>query len=82
MTLLGQIAPMHTINSEMTIKELLQLVADNHHKKITLSEEEKISAIALLKKKGMEELDYGQEIKIDKVRLIKRVTGAVGVYFS
>lgn len=73
---------MTKIDSAMPIKELLQLVADNHHKKISLSEEEKSEAIKLLKQKGLEELEFGQEVKIDKVRLIKRVTGAVGVYFS
>ncbi len=73
---------MSVVNTDMTIKELLQLVADNHHGKIILTEEDKDLAIGLLKTRGMQELDYGQELKVDKVRLIKRVTGAIGLYFS
>ena len=73
---------MSAVNTDMTMKELLQLVADNHHGKISLSDEDKELAVGLLKTRGMQELDYGQELKIDKVRLIKRVTGAVGLYFS
>lgn len=75
-------ALMSVVNTDMTMKELLQLVADNHHGKITLTEEDKDLAIGLLKTRGMQELDYGQELKVDKVRLIKRVTGAIGLYFS
>lgn len=62
--------------------ELLQMAADNHHKKIELAEEEKRELITILKKRAMDELEYGQEIELDTVRLIRRVTGAVGVYFT
>lgn len=73
---------MSAIDPEMTMKELLQLVADNHHGKISISEEEKEEAIAILKKRAERELDYGEELKVDKIRLIRRVTGAVGIYFK
>ena len=73
---------MTTIDPTMPLKELLQIVADNHTEKIQLSDEEKENAIAILKSRAIEELDYGEELKVGKVRLIKRVTGAVGLYFK
>lgn len=73
---------MAEISADLKTEELLKLAADNHHKRITLSEEERKMVIDLLKKKGAEELEYGQEIEFDAVRLVRRVTGAVGVYFS
>ncbi|HEY9788626.1 MAG TPA: hypothetical protein V6D17_24780 [Candidatus Obscuribacterales bacterium] len=73
---------MAEIHSNLTINELLKLAADNHHKRITLSDEERKQVIDLLKARGAEELEYGQEVEYDTVRLVRRVTGAVGVYFS
>ena len=73
---------MAEITGDLKVPELLKLAADNHHKRITLSEDERKQVIALLKQKGAEELEYGQEIEFDTVRLVRRVTGAVGVYFS
>lgn len=73
---------MAEISADLKTEELLKLAADNHHKRITLSEDERKMVIDLLKKKGAEELEYGQEIEYDTVRLVRRVTGAVGVYFS
>jgi single-stranded DNA-specific DHH superfamily exonuclease len=71
-----------SLDPEMSILELLKMAADNHHKRIELADEEKRELIALLKKRAMNELEYGQEIEHDTVRLIRRVTGAVGVYFN
>ncbi len=73
---------MSVVNPELSILELLKMAADNHHKRIELAEDEKRELIALLKKRAMDELEYGQEIEHDTVRLIRRVTGAVGVYFT
>ncbi|MBS2004579.1 MAG: hypothetical protein U0103_14615 [Candidatus Obscuribacterales bacterium] len=73
---------MVVIDPNLSIMELLQMAADNHHKKIELAEDEKRELIAILKKRAMDELEYGQEIELDTVRLIRRVTGAVGVYFT
>lgn len=73
---------MSAVNADMSLKELLQLVADNHHGKVSLSDDDKMLAVGLLKSKGMDEMDYGEEMKVDKVRLVKRVTGAMGLYFN
>ncbi len=67
---------------KMSTIDLMKIAADNHHKRIELSESEKKELIALLKERGQKELDFGEEMEIDTVRLIRRVTGAVGVYFS
>lgn len=73
---------MSEVNPSASIQELLRLLADNHQKKIQLSDEDKQLAVDLVKRRALDELEYGEEIEVDKVRLIKRVTGAVGIYFS
>jgi low affinity Fe/Cu permease len=73
---------MSIVRADMSINELLRVAADHHHKRITLSDEERSEVIAALKRRGQDELEYGEEVTVDAVRLVKRVTGAVGVYFS
>ena len=73
---------MTAIDSASSIKDLLQILADDHTKKAILPDDVKQAAIDLIKAKAFEELEYGQEIKAGKVRIVKRVTGAVGLYFS
>ncbi|HEY9679530.1 MAG TPA: hypothetical protein V6C76_16090 [Drouetiella sp.] len=73
---------MVAIDPQLSIMDLLKMAADNHHKRIELADEEKRELIALLKKRAMDELEYGQELEQENVRLIRRVTGAVGVYFT
>lgn len=73
---------MTVINADLPITELLKIAADNHRKVITLPEDERLSLIALLKKRGAEELDYGEELTIESASMIRRVTGAVGIYFG
>ncbi len=71
-----------SVNQELSTLDLLKMAADNHHQRITLTAEERADLIALLKKRAQDELEYGQELEHDTVRLIRRVTGAVGLYFS
>jgi hypothetical protein len=73
---------MAVVNSELSTTDLMKIAGDNHKKVITLSETERLELIALLKKRGAEELEYGQELALENVTLIRRVTGAVGVYFG
>lgn len=73
---------MTLIDPKLSTLELLKLAAENHQKKIELSESERQLLTALLKERGSEELDYGQELEVDNVRLVKRVNGAVGIYYS
>ena len=71
-----------TYDSSMSTTELMRVAADNHNKRIELSEQERKALIDLLKLRGQQELEYGEELEVDSVRLLRRVTGAVGVYFS
>jgi hypothetical protein len=73
---------MTLINTELSTTELLKMAADNHHKRITLTEAERLELISFIKKRGAEELEYGEELAVDSVTLIRRVTGAVGLYFG
>jgi hypothetical protein len=70
------------INPNLTTTELMKLAADFHHKRLELSPLEKDLLITMLKERGRNELEYGEELEVDTVRLIRRVTGAVGVYFT
>ena len=70
------------VDQQLSTTELMKIAADNFHKRLELSDEDRAELIALLKKRAAEELDYGQEIEHESVRLIRRVTGAVGLYFN
>ena len=70
------------INTELSTVELMKLAADDHSKKIELSQVERDRLFELLKERGRLELEYGEELEIDTVKLIRRVTGAVGIYFD
>jgi hypothetical protein len=73
---------MSKINPELSTVELMKIAADDHLKTTELSLTERDELLALLKDRGRQELEYGEELKIDAVRLIRRVTGAVGIYFD
>jgi hypothetical protein len=73
---------MTLVDPKLSTTELLKLAAENHQKKIELSEADKQFLTTLLKERGADELDYGQEMEVDHVRLVKRVNGAVGIYYS
>ena len=70
------------VDENKTTKELLQVAADYSQKRITLTDSDRQALITLLKRRASEELEYGQEIECENVRVIRRVTGAVGVYFT
>jgi hypothetical protein len=70
------------INTALSTTELMKLAADHHLKRVELSDAEKSLLINTLKERGANELEYGEELEIENVRLIRRVTGAVGVYFT
>lgn len=73
---------MSQIDPNLSIRELLQLAANNYKKEIELSEDERQLLINLLKERGGDELEYGEELVVDNVRLVRRVTGAVSIYFG
>lgn len=73
---------MSQIDTKMTTAQLMQLAADHSNSRVSLTDEEKEFLVLLLKQRGAEELEYGQELECENVRLIKRVTGAIGLYFK
>jgi len=73
---------MPKIDPELSTPELMKLAEDDHLKKIELTQADRDKLFDLLKERGRQELEYGEELEIDSVRLIRRVTGAVGIYFN
>jgi hypothetical protein len=70
------------VNQQLSTTELMKMAADNHHKRIELSDDDRSELISILKRRAADELDFGQELEHETVRLIRRVTGAVGLYFN
>ncbi len=73
---------MNKIDPELSTVELMKVAADDHQKKIELTQGERDQLFSLLKERGRQELEYGEELEIDAIKLIRRVTGAVGIYFD
>ncbi len=73
---------MTEIDPNAATTALMKLAADHHQKRVELTEEERSSLISLIKQRAIDELEYGQELVVDGVRLVHRVTGAVGLYFN
>ncbi len=73
---------MSTITDDLTTAQLLRIAADYNSQKVSLTDDERLQLVALLKKRAEDELDYGQEIECETVRVVRRVTGAVGVFFK
>lgn len=73
---------MVAISPDMSTMELLKLANDNFLGQLELSELDRGLLLELLREKGREELEFGQELEHEKVRLVKRVTGAVSIFFE
>ncbi len=73
---------MSIVTEELTTAQLMKLAADYNAQRVTLTDDERAELVALLKKRASEELELGQEIECETVRVVRRVTGAVGVYFK
>jgi hypothetical protein len=67
---------------QVPLRDLLQLLAEGGTETVKLSDEERDSLKSVLKLRAQAELDYGQEIKSGKARLIRRVTGSVSMFFN
>jgi hypothetical protein len=73
---------MPEIDPNLSTAELMKMAADYHQKRLELTAVERALLIDTLKERGRNELDYGEELEVENVRLIRRVTGAVGLYFD
>ncbi len=70
------------ISPDLTIQEMLKLASDHKDGSVPMPEEECIALIALIKEKAADQLDYGEEMIVGNARIVKRVTGAVSVFFG
>ncbi|MBS1989598.1 MAG: hypothetical protein JSS83_03720 [Cyanobacteria bacterium SZAS LIN-3] len=70
------------LSPDLTTSQLLKIANDNHVGVITLTDLEKGLLLEFLREKGRDELELGQEMEHDKVRLVRRVTGAVSIFFE
>ncbi|MGD9683493.1 MAG: hypothetical protein AB7W16_20195 [Candidatus Obscuribacterales bacterium] len=50
--------------------------------KESLSEMDRSLLVEILKERGHKELDYGEELTCGSIRLVKRVTGNVSLFFG
>lgn len=70
------------IDPKLSTRELMKLAGDHHKKRIELTDAERDLLITILKERGRTELEYGEELEVEEVRLVHRVTGAVSIYFN
>lgn len=70
------------IDPKLNTRELMKLAGDHHKKRIELTDAERDLLITILKERGRTELEYGEELEVEEVRLVHRVTGAVSIYFN
>jgi len=70
------------ISPDLTIQELLQLASDHKDGSKPMPEEDCIEIIAMIKSRAQDELDFGEELIVGTARIVKRVTGAVSVFFG
>ncbi len=70
------------ISPDLTIQELLQIASDHKDGSKPMPEEDCVELIALIKARALDELDYGEEMIVGTARIVKRVTGAVSVFFG
>ncbi|MBX9691806.1 MAG: hypothetical protein K2Z81_05435 [Cyanobacteria bacterium] len=73
---------MTTISPVLSTPELMRVAADFRNGACQLSNVDRELLVALLKERASKELDYGQELSVDQVKLVRRVTGAVSVFFG
>ena len=70
------------ISKESDMKELLTLAEEEKVGTIEMTHLEKCLLIETIKEKAFGELDFGEEVSQGKVKLVKRVTGNVSIFFG
>ena len=73
---------MTAISPALSTSELMKVAAELRDGVNELSNIDKELLIELLKERGRKELDYGQELVVEKIKVVRRVTGAVSVFFG
>lgn len=70
------------ISKENDMKELLSLAEEEKTGMVEMSHLERCLLIETIKEKAFGELDFGEEVTQGKVKLVKRVTGNVSIFFG
>lgn len=70
------------VSPELSTEDLLKIANENHLGLLNLAPQDRDLLMALLKERGHQELEYGEEREYEKVRLVRRVTGAVSIFFE
>ncbi len=73
---------MTAFSPDMSARQLLKVANDHHTGVLALTDGERCDLIELLKEKARDELEFGEEVLFEKVRLVRRVTGAVSIFFE
>lgn len=70
------------ISKESAMAELMNMARECKEGKLKMSSIENELLIETLKQKAWLELDFGQEIIDGPIKLVKRVTGNVSIFFG
>lgn len=70
------------ITKESAMKDLMDMVSEHKAGKLQMSKLESDLLIETLKEKAWQELDFGQELVQGPIKLVKRVTGNVSIFFG
>lgn len=70
------------ISKESAMTELMDMASEHKAGRLKMSELESNLLIETLKEKAWQELDFGQEMVQGPVKLVKRVTGNVSIFFG
>lgn len=73
---------MNVVSPTLSTPELMRIAAEHKTGGKSLTPIDERLLLELLKERGREELDYGQELVVDSVKIIRRVTGNVSVFFG
>jgi len=73
---------MNVVSPTLSTPELMRIAAEHKNGGAGLTPIDERLLLELLKERGRDELDYGQELVVDSVKIIRRVTGNVSVFFG
>ncbi len=73
---------MDVISPHLSTPDLMRIAAESKSGSVKLSDIEQQLLLEMLKERGREELDFGQELVVDSVKIVRRVTGNVSIFFG
>ena len=73
---------MNVVSPTLSTPDLMRIASDHKSGGSSLTPIDERLLLELLKERGRDELDYGQELVVDGVKIVRRVTGNVSVFFG